>query len=98
MTRALPTDISRSWTEDEIAAFEARRAIGTRPRLAFDLLLYTAQRRSDVLRMGRQHVVTDDLISVQQDKTGTKLMIPINPMLRLSLAFGAAYQYDLLNH
>jgi integrase len=36
--------------------------------------------------MGWQHVVTDDLISVQQDKTGTKLMIPINPMLRLSLA------------
>jgi integrase len=75
-----------SWTENEIAAFEARHDIGTRPRLAFDLLLYTAQRRSDVLRMGWQHVVTDDLISVQQDKTGTKLMIPINPMLRLSLA------------
>ena len=36
--------------------FEAHHAIGTRPRLALALLLYTGQRRGDVLRMGRQHI------------------------------------------
>ena len=41
-----------SWSEDEIAQFEERHEIGSRTRLAFALLLYTAQRRSDVVRMG----------------------------------------------
>src|SRR5262249_36337389 len=44
-----------TFTEDEIAAFETHFAIGTQARLAFALLLFTAQRRSDVVRMGRQH-------------------------------------------
>lgn len=44
-----------TWTEDEAKAFEARWPIGTRERLAFDLLIYTGVRRSDVVRLGRQH-------------------------------------------
>ena len=74
-----------TWSEDEIARFEARHEIGTRARLAFALLLYTAQRRSDVVRMGWQHV-TGDLIAVRQEKTETALMIPIHPELSLTLA------------
>ena len=38
----------RSWTDAEIAAFEQRWPIGTKQRLAFALMLYTGQRRSDV--------------------------------------------------
>ena len=34
--------------------YEARHAIGTKARLAFDLLLYTGVRRSDVVRLGPQ--------------------------------------------
>jgi integrase len=45
-----------AWTEDEVAAYEARWPVGTRERLAIDLLLYTGVRRSDVVRLGRQHV------------------------------------------
>ena len=74
-----------TWSEDEIAKFEARHEIGTRARLAFALLLYTAQRRSDVVRMGWQHV-TGDLIAVRQEKTGTALVVPIHPELSLALA------------
>lgn len=44
-----------TWTEEEAKAFEARWPIGTRERLAFDLLVYTGVRRSDVVRLGRQH-------------------------------------------
>jgi integrase len=69
-----------SWTEQEIAAFEAHHGIGTRARLAMALLLYTAQRRSDVVRMGRQHVRSGVLI-VRQQKTGRVLEIPIHPKL-----------------
>jgi site-specific recombinase XerD len=43
-----------SWTDEEISQLEAWRPIGSRARLALALLLYTGQRRSDVVRMGRQ--------------------------------------------
>jgi len=36
------------WSEGQIAQFEAHHPIGSKARLAFALLLYTAQRRSDV--------------------------------------------------
>src|SRR5215467_11956101 len=48
------TDGYHSWTDSEIEQFEAWHKIGSRARLAFALLLYTGQRRSDVVRMGRQ--------------------------------------------
>lgn len=70
-----------TWSEDHIAAFEARHAIGTRARLAMGLLLYTAQRRGDVVRMGRQHL-RGDLIHVRQNKTGAVLQVPIHRNLR----------------
>jgi integrase len=69
-----------SWTEDEIARFEAHHAIGTRSRLALALLLYTAQRRADVVQMGRQHV-RDGLLHVTQSKTGVSLAIPVHETL-----------------
>jgi hypothetical protein len=51
--RAIKGDGFHTWAEDEIARYEAHYPIGTKPRLALSLLLYTAQRRSDVVRMGR---------------------------------------------
>ena len=50
------TDGFENWSEQEIASFEATHPVGTTARLALALLLYTAQRRADVIRMGRQHV------------------------------------------
>jgi integrase len=46
----------RTWTEEEIAQFEVAHPVGSRARLAFGLLLYTAQRRGDVIRMGREDI------------------------------------------
>ena len=46
------SDGIHAWTEAEIAQFEERHAIGTQPRLALALSLFTAQRRGDVIRMG----------------------------------------------
>jgi hypothetical protein len=58
-----------TWTEDDIAAFESVHPIGTKARLAFALLLFTGQRRGDVVRMGRQHV-KGGFLTVRQSKTG----------------------------
>jgi integrase len=44
----------RAWSEADAARYEARHLIGTKARLAFDLLLYTGVRRSDVVRLGPQ--------------------------------------------
>lgn len=43
-----------SWTIEEVRQYEARHPIGTRARLALALLLYTTQRRSDVVRLGHK--------------------------------------------
>src|SRR5262249_4932288 len=45
-----------TWTAGEVAQFEAHHPIGSKARLAFALGLFTAQRRGDVIRMGRQHI------------------------------------------
>jgi integrase len=74
------SDGFHSWSEAEIAQFEARHAIESKARLAFALLLYTGQRRSDVVTMGRQHI-RSGFIHVQQQKTGAELDIPIMPEL-----------------
>jgi integrase len=74
-----------TWSEDEIAAFEATFAIGTRERLALTLGLYTGQRRGDVIRMGRQHV-RDGVLHVRQEKTNAGLAIPVHPELARVLA------------
>ena len=45
-----------SWTMQEVEKFEARHAVGSKARLALALLLYIGVRRSDVVRLGLQHV------------------------------------------
>ena len=82
--RAIKGDGFHTVTEDEVAKFEAHYPIGTKPRLAFALLLYTAQRRSDVVRMGRQHI-RDGVLTVKQQKTGITLAIPVHPHLQAVL-------------
>jgi integrase len=74
-----------AWSEAEIVQFQAKHPIGTPARLALALLLYTAQRRSDVVQMGWQHV-EGDAIKVRQQKTDTPLLIPMHPELQKALA------------
>jgi len=46
---------------------------------------HTGQRRSDVLRMGRQHV-RDGILSIKQQKTGVEVDIPVHPELAAAIA------------
>jgi integrase len=89
------SDGFHSWTEDEIARFEACHPIGSRARLAFALLLYTGQRRSDVIRMGPQHI-RDGLIRVKQVKTGAELLLPVVPQLQEIIAASSIGQMIFL--
>jgi len=57
---------------------------GSPQRRAIIVLLYTGQRRSDAVRMGRQHI-KDGRITVTQQKTGHRLEIPIHPVLRTEI-------------
>src|SRR5215813_10613690 len=41
-----------SWSEEEIAQYEAKHPIGSRARMAMALVLYTALRRGDIVSLG----------------------------------------------
>ena len=83
------SDGFHTWTEDEIAAFEAAYPIGTKPRLALALLLNIAARCSDAVRIGRGNV-RGGMLHYAQQKTGTKLTIPISTVLAAAINAGAA--------
>lgn len=74
-----------SWTLEEVEQFETAHPVGTKARLALALLLYTGQRRSDVVQFGRQHV-RDGWLNFTQHKGRNKkpvtLAIPIVPDLQ----------------
>jgi integrase len=79
------TEGFHSWTDAEISAFEQRHSKGTTARLALTLLLYTAQRRGDVVRMGWTHI-KGKRFDIVQSKTGMPLelfMLPaVNDAIR----------------
>jgi integrase len=74
-----------TWTLEEVRQFEERHPIGSKPRLALALLLFTGQRRSDITRLGRQHV-RDGKITFTQFKGRTRkpmrLVLPVLPELQ----------------
>lgn len=70
-----------TWTSEQIAQFEKFWALGTKERLAHDLLLYTAQRLSDVCRMETDWI-SNGIMTIAQAKTGAMVYIPlVKPLL-----------------
>jgi integrase len=74
-----------TWTLEEVRQFEKRHPIGSKARLALALLLFTGQRRSDITRLGRQHVrdgkVTFTQFKGRKDKP-KRLVLPVLPELQ----------------
>ena len=79
-----------TWTEDEAKRFEERWPLGTRERLAFDLLVYSGVRRSDVVRLGRQHTRQGEItITTEKSRNSgrpVEVTITILPPLAASIA------------
>jgi integrase len=73
-----------TWAEKDIDLYRARHALGTRPRLALELLYGTMQRRGDVVRLGRQHI-QDGFVSLRQQKTSTQVDVPVLPELQAAI-------------
>jgi integrase len=78
--RGTPKGGFHSWTEDEITSYRERWPLGTRERLAMELLLWTDQRRCDVVKMGKAQI-RDGRIPVHQEKTGKLLWLPLATQL-----------------
>jgi len=76
-----------AWTEDHVAAYEARWPIGTRQRVWLDVLLYTGLRRGDAVHVGRQHVRGG---SIKTEKSGFSVEVPVIflPVLQQTLDAG----------
>jgi site-specific recombinase XerD len=75
------------WEENEIIQFEQRWPRGTRERVMFDIYCYTGLRRGDAAALGRQHIKSG-VISIDTEKTGTRVTIPVLEVLQKTLDAG----------
>ena len=75
-----------TWTEEDIAQYEAAHPIGSKARLAFDLMLFTGQRPGDARVMGPPNVRNKRLIVTQEKRQGEVVVsLPIMAPLARSI-------------
>lgn len=80
----IKSDGHHPWEPEECSKFENHYAVGTRARLAYELLLQVGQSRCDVVRMGRQHV-RGGTLSLHRRKTGVPFDVPVMKELQLAI-------------
>ena len=73
-----------TWTEAELAAFDARWPYGTKERLAKELLLNSALRRSDMLMVGKGHR-KEGKLHLYHTKNDSGTVVPVGPDLTAAL-------------
>jgi integrase len=96
--RARPKDTGgyHTWTVDEVERFEARHPVGSKARRALALMLYLGVRRSDAVKLGRQHerlIDGEEFIKFaptkqRRGKAPKELTLAILPELRRELDAG----------
>ena len=86
-----------TFSDADLAHFEAAYPEGTRERLAYSVLLYTGLRIGDAAWLGRQHVQRDGTIKLRTEKTGADVTIGIVPPLARALAAGPHGRPEVLN-
>ena len=74
----------KAWEHEEVAKFEAHFPIGTMPRLALALMLYTGVRRSDACRLGPPMVKDGSItfVPVKTRRMKKVLVLPLLPILQ----------------
>lgn len=96
-----PTKGHHSWTLDEVETFERVHEVGSKPRLALALMLYTACRRSDVVKLGPQHIHQGRL-SFRQTKNANRdpvdIDIPVHRDLADMIEKDSKWSLDLPDH
>jgi len=83
------------WTEEELEQYEAHWPIGTRERVMFGVFCFTGLRRGDAARLGRQHI-RNGVITIDTEKTGTRVTIPVLPELAEILAAGPIGELSII--
>jgi len=76
------------WTHEDVAKYQARWPLGTPQRVWLDVMLYTGLRRGDAARIGNRHVTEEGIISIETEKTGTSVIIPMLTVLQRTLLAG----------
>jgi integrase len=84
-----------TFSDEDLARFEAACLEGTRERLAYSVLLYTGV--GDAARLGRQHVQKDGTVKLRTEKTGAGVTIGIVPPLARAPAAGPHGCPEVLN-
>ena len=75
-----------AWTTEEVEKFEQAHPIGSKARLALGLMLYAGcARRSDVIKLGRQHLKSDGRLQYRQFKGRNKRPIEVDVQVIPSL-------------
>jgi integrase len=87
-----------TWTVDEVRQYQDHHAIGTKARLFLDLTLFLGVRRSDTIRLGKQHARKGKITFTQfkgRNKKPKRLTLPILPVLQTTLDGSAHIIGDL---
>ena len=76
-----------AWTDADLERYRAHWKLGTRQRVALELLYATGLRRGDAVRAGEQHV-RNGVIRLKTEKTGETVAIAVSPELLEALRAG----------
>jgi len=74
-----------TWTEDEIAQYQRKHPIGTKARLALEVILWTGQRRGDARLFGPKHIVNGK-VNYKASKNSADLWLRMATDLRAAIA------------
>jgi integrase len=84
------------WTVEEVEKFERYHPIGSKARLALALLMFTGVRRSDLVRLGRQHIRDGWFkIAVQKNRKRKPVTIDLPVLAALQDIIAASAPGDL---
>jgi integrase len=89
------TEGFEAWTPDDGEAFRTRWPLGTRERVAFEVLFATGLRRGDVVKIGRPHL-RDGVLRITTEKTGERVAVAMSPELAQAIAPGPIDEFTYI--
>jgi integrase len=75
------------WTRDDLDKYREHWPLGTRERVAIEVLITTGLRRGDACRLGRPHLKAG-VFMIRTEKTGTPVYRPLLPELAAAIEAG----------
>lgn len=90
------TDINRSskgfhtWTQIELDTYRSTHPLGTKARLAFELMMNLGARRSDVIKLGPKHIQNGSIVFTTEkgasNGSSQEIILPITAQLDKALS------------